>query len=267
MKAGKGGVKTKPPVDGSTIKPDLVRIQKKLREQLKADRIQHLICGATIIYSVTGFILMSKNGSFFWNRPGRFHHILMEASASSVTFPLPIAYTERGKGQIHALVRGLEDFYRRGNTLTHVLLDDNRLPHSIVAPAMVFDDGFEAYLVHGLPVPPRWINDKTHFAPEEALLERNAELRRAAFEILGWDTILKKLNAKIIDENPNPQIGTLVEVDHPAFGGRARFIRVICGTGRTFAIPVPLERQTALEANAGSYRIPPELLLKLEVRT
>jgi hypothetical protein len=41
-------------------------------------------------------------------------------------------------------------------------------------------------------------------------------------------------------------------VDIPDIG-REHYLRVKCGTGRGFAIPVPPECKTALEANAWTY--------------
>ena len=49
--------------------------------------------------------------------------------------------------------------------------------------------------------------------------------------------------------------------------GREKFLKVKCGTGREFAIPVPPDMKTALEANAWTYAIEPDVLRMLEVRT
>jgi hypothetical protein len=75
------------------------------------------------------------------------------------------------------------------------------------------------------------------------------ELRRAACEILGWTRILQELGARTIDEDGDPEIGTLVHVTLPDVGP-ARFVRVRCGTGREFAVCVPPTTKTALEGQA-----------------
>ena len=77
---------------------------------------------------------------------------------------------------------------------------------------------------------------------------------------------MDEVGAEVIDVDPDPQIGQLLQVDHPQIG-RERFLRVLCGTGRLFVIPVPPTVQTALEANAWSYQIPANLLLAKERRT
>jgi hypothetical protein len=49
-----------------------------------------------------------------------------------------------------------------------------------------------------------------------------------------------------------PHIGTLLEADLPD-AGKARFLRVRCGTAREFVLSVPVEMKTAKEANAWTY--------------
>ncbi len=92
------------------------------------------------------------------------------------------------------------------------------------------------------------------------------ERRRAACEIIGWHKILQNLGAQTIDKDEDPQIGELVEVDIPDVG-RERFLRVQCATGREFALPVPPEMQSALQANAWTYGIEDFTNYKPEVRT
>jgi hypothetical protein len=129
----------------------------------------------------------------------------------------------------------------------------------------MYPDGWSIYAWHGVRVPREWIEDKSITA-EQALKQDNVELRRVACEIVGWDRILNDLDIKIINVDPDPQIGTLVEVNLPD-APRERFLRVLCGTGRTFVIPVPNHVQTALEANAWTYDIPTDLLKQKEHRT
>ena len=94
----------------------------------------------------------------------------------------------------------------------------------------------------------------------------NIEQRRAACEILGWAKILKELDAKIINEDGDPEIGTLVEVNLPDLG-KERFLRVLCGTKREFAIPVPPDMKTAVAAQAWTWGLELEDFIVPEVRT
>jgi hypothetical protein len=69
----------------------------------------------------------------------------------------------------------------------------------------------------------------------------------------------------VIDEDADEMIGTLLEVDIPDIG-KEKFLFVKCGTGRNFALPVPPDMKTALEANAWSYGLKPAEYVP-EVRT
>lgn len=146
-----------------------------------------------------------------------------------------------------------------------IKFDEQGRLHSEAGPAILYRDGFSVYAWHGVRIPKGWIEDSPP-SPADALRWDNMEQRRAACEIIGWDNILDLLDAKVIDEDKDPMIGTLVEVDIPDIG-REKFIRVLCGTGRSFALPVPPEMTTALEANAWTYDLDGDILRKLEVRT
>lgn len=144
--------------------------------------------------------------------------------------------------------------------------DDENRPHCEDGPSHRWRDGWELYYWHGVRVPREWIMDKASLTPTIALTHENVEMRRAACEIIGWHRILDELNAKTINRDDDPEVGELVEVEIPEIG-RERFIRVRCGTGRDFALPVPPEMTTALEANAWTYGIDPEDLRAKEHRT
>lgn len=144
--------------------------------------------------------------------------------------------------------------------------DQNRL-HCENGPAIEYGDGTVVYAWHGVGVPDSWIADKENaLTADIALTWANVEQRRAACEILGWAKILDKLNATVVDEDEDPMIGTLLEVDIPEIG-REKFLKVQCGTGRIFAIPVPPDMRTALEGNAWTFGLDPKQLRDLEVRT
>ena len=92
----------------------------------------------------------------------------------------------------------------------------------------------------------------------------NIEQRRCAAEILGWAKIIDMLKPTIIDVDKDPMIGTLLRVDLPDAPGE-QFIRVLCGTGRDFCIPVSKTCKTALEAQADSWQFPEDLIRSYEV--
>jgi len=146
----------------------------------------------------------------------------------------------------------------------HLKQDSGRI-NSTNGPAVVWRDGFSLYYWHGVQVPRSWIDHPETVDPRFALNHPNMEMRRCVAEIVGWKRVLEGIPHKVIDENPNPQIGTLIEVVLPlseserdeADRGR-RFLRVLCGTGREFVLSVPRTMETALQANAWSYNIEPD---------
>ena len=150
---------------------------------------------------------------------------------------------------------------------TVISKDDQTRLHSETGPAVEFSDGYAIHAWHGTTIPREWIEDKANLSAKTALTWANIEQRRAALEIVGWHNVLRELNAKVIDEDGDPEIGTLLEVRLPDLDRPTKILRARCGTGREFAMPVPPHVTTALEANAGSYRFRVGEFSKPEVRT
>ena len=130
-----------------------------------------------------------------------------------------------------------------------ILFDDQKRLHCEDGPAILYPDGFAIYSWHGVRYPQEW--QENPLSPEKALKWGNLEQRRVACEMIGWHNILNKLNAVTIDKS-TPLIGELLEVQIPDIGSE-KFLRVHCGTGREFALPVPPEMRTAHQANAWTY--------------
>lgn len=147
-----------------------------------------------------------------------------------------------------------------------IRVDDQSLPHCEDGPSHRWRDGWSLYHWHGVKIPAEWIEDKPSLTAKMALTWENIEQRRAACEIVGWARILKELSARTIDTDEDPMIGELLEVELPDVG-REKFLRVLCGTGREFAIPMPPHVKTALEGNSWSYGVDTQVLRALEART
>jgi hypothetical protein len=143
--------------------------------------------------------------------------------------------------------------------------DDRGRLHSGDGPAIAWEDGWGVYSWHGTVVPHEWIEQRESLAPETVLHWSNTEQRRAGCEILGWDRILSSLPHRVLDADPDPEIGTLIEIDLPDSPGE-RFVRARCGTGRWIYYGAPPEASTALEACAASYQLASEEY-RPEVRT
>lgn len=129
----------------------------------------------------------------------------------------------------------------------------NRL-HRTDGLAIRYPDGWGVACVNGTRIPTEWVTVPGALNGKVALTHDNAEQRLAAATILGWDKILSEVKAKIVQRDDNPEIGELLEVDLPD-APRSKFLRVRCGTGRTFSLPVPAEMTSALQANAWTYSL------------
>ncbi|WP_156829767.1 DUF6745 domain-containing protein [Methylovulum miyakonense] len=146
-------------------------------------------------------------------------------------------------------------------------LDNEGRLHSENTPAIQYRDGWSLYYWHGVTVPENWIMDKGSIDPVTALTWENVEQRRCAAEIIGWDKVLSQLNPTVIDTDSDPMIGQLLEVDLPDSGAE-KFLKVLCGTGRHFCLPVPPEMKTAMQASAWTYGLDDQINNYIvEVRT
>ena len=146
-----------------------------------------------------------------------------------------------------------------------IRIDELNRPHCEDGPSHRWRDGWSLYHWHGVKVPAKWIEDKSSLSAREVMSERNIEVRRAGIEILGWAKILSDLDARVIDDDGDPGIGTLIEVTLPEVGA-ARFVRVLCGTGREFAICVPPNTKTALAGQAWMNGLTKKDFVRPEVR-
>ena len=134
-------------------------------------------------------------------------------------------------------------------------LDEGGRLHCGTGPALSYRDGIRLYEWHGTPYPSEWALNKPNAA--EALSWPNLETRRVLCEMIGWESILKQLEAVVISKDKNPEIGELLQAEIPEIG-LEKFLRVTCGTGREFVLSVPPEMKTALEANAWTWGLEPE---------
>lgn len=134
--------------------------------------------------------------------------------------------------------------------------DERHLLHNPNGAAMLYPDGFGVWAWHGTRLPKIWVEDKANLKVITVLAETNTEVRRAGMELIGWGRALEELGAKVIDQNKNPQIGTLLQVDLPD-SPKSMFLKVECGTGRSFVLKVPDNMRTAHEANAWSWSMTP----------
>lgn len=120
-----------------------------------------------------------------------------------------------------------------GVTLPKIQQDAERRLHSAQGPALVWGDGTKSWWWHGVEVEQTWIENPDSIDPKAVLAETNTEKKRAAYEILGYERLLKPLDPKLIHKD---DYGELYECDLGDDGGKlARFVRVICpSSGRVY---------------------------------
>jgi hypothetical protein len=134
-------------------------------------------------------------------------------------------------------------------------LDENGRLHSETGPALEYPDGWCLHYWHGVSIPREWTQGKPP-SPMEAMTWPNLEQRRAAISMIGWNRILRELESRVIDQHPDPAVGTLIEVKLPDLREPALFLRVLCGTGREFAVGVPPGLETVEQAQAWLTALP-----------
>jgi hypothetical protein len=137
--------------------------------------------------------------------------------------------------------------------------------HCENAPSIAYRDGWSLYHWHGVSVPEKWIMDKKSITIANVFKEENAETRRAGCNILGWDKVLSGIDAKMVDDDGDPQIGILYHGQIPG-AAKCGFLKVECGTKRTFVIPVAASCRTAIEAQAWISNEPVKEWKRPEVR-
>ena len=146
-----------------------------------------------------------------------------------------------------------------------VRVDDLHRPHCADGPSHRWRDGWSLYHWHGVNVPAHWIEQRDTLTASEIFKEQNAETRRAGCEIIGWDRVLDGIDAKLLDDDGDPQIGALYEGQVPG-ATKCTFLRVECGTGRQFVIPTAPGLKTAIEAQAWIANKPVNKWVRPEVR-
>jgi len=136
-----------------------------------------------------------------------------------------------------------------------IKMDEDDQTHCEDGLAIQYRDGTGVAIWHGTQIPKEWIFDKSSITPDVLFQWENVEQRRAACEIIGWANVLTHLKGKVIDKDPDPTIGTLLEVELPDSGKEKFLIATDPNVQKEVGIPVPSEMQTALEANSWTYGI------------
>lgn len=131
--------------------------------------------------------------------------------------------------------------------------DSRKRLHCEDGPALIWPGHMSGYYWHGTRIPSDWIQNRTKITTKEFLQERNAERRKALYEILGNDSVLRMLNAELVDDRNHPdEYPKLFEAHDPALQTSTfRMVQVKePNTGDVYSHFVSIRCKTAKEAVA-----------------
>ena len=111
---------------------------------------------------------------------------------------------------------------------SEIHFDEQNRAHHENGMAIKYRDGFGVYCFHGKRVPEKWILEKETLDPAEILKTDDVELRAVGAEIVGWPRMASTLKRKIIDGDPETDIGALVEMTMPGLSMPGRFLMAKC---------------------------------------
>ena len=149
--------------------------------------------------------------------------------------------------------------------------------HCETGPALRYRDGWAIHAIHGVRVPADLIEQG--WDADRVLSERNAEVRRAAIELTGWDRFIADAGLTLVASAPDPgnpphelELYDLPDRLRDMYDDQARIL--ICtngsvepdGTRRRYGLPVPAHHNDPVAAAADLYGWPVEAYRRLEVR-
>jgi hypothetical protein len=145
---------------------------------------------------------------------------------------------------------------------TKIAMVDGKL-HCENGPSVQYADGTEVYSWNGTRVPKKWIMEADTIDPAEILREVDVELRTVGCDIIGWARVASELDRKVLDGDPNSDIGALVELTLPDLPEPGRFLMAMCPRNGQICEEVPrvsdvdnLPIETAIAAQAWRDMLP-----------
>lgn len=135
-----------------------------------------------------------------------------------------------------------------------IKIDEDGALHCETGPAYTGRGGLKYYAWRGQEIPGEWIEDPDSITPDILFGWENVDQRAVAAEIVGWPKILQMVEAELLDQHEDPQIGSLYRAQIPGLGPVHVHIYQ-CGTGRTMGDPVPRYVTTAMQAEEVSYEV------------
>jgi len=145
--------------------------------------------------------------------------------------------------------------------------DDQRRLHCEDGPAVAYSDGYGLFAWHGTRLPAKWVLERETIDPSEILREQNVETRAAAAACVGWPRMLSALDYKVIDSDPDPSHGELIDLALPGLPEPGRFLKAKCPRNGLICEGVPRNIKTVLAAQAWRVGLEPHEFSYPEIRT
>ena len=150
------------------------------------------------------------------------------------------AYAHWEQAAIHGGFRVMhEEFCIVSDFPEIILKDEENRPHCETGPSHRWRDGWSLYHWHGVRVPAHWIEGRENLDPAEVLKSENVEQRAAGAAIIGWPKMVSKLKRKVIDGDPDTDMGALIELTLPGLREPGRFLQAICVRNGTIVEGIP----------------------------
>lgn len=150
------------------------------------------------------------------------------------------AYSHWEQAAIHGGFRVMhEKFCIVSDFPEFIKIDAQNRPHCENGPSHRWRDGWSLYHWHGVRIPARWIEQRNTLDPREVIQTKNIEQRAAGAAIIGWPRMAKALKRKIIDGDPDTDLGALIELELPGLPEPGRFLQSVCPRNGTIVEGVP----------------------------
>ena len=161
------------------------------------------------------------------------------------------------------------DFCMISDRPEFLTVDAANRPHGEDGPFCRWRDGSALYSWHGTRIPALWIENRKTIDPKEILQCREVEQRAAGMACIGWARALEVLDYKLIDSDPDPMHGELIEISPKKLGLRepGRFLKAECPRNGTICEGVPRHINSVLEAQAWRVGLTPAEFSYPSVRT
>ena len=120
-----------------------------------------------------------------------------------------------------------------------VSMDRQGRLHNERRAAVEYADGTQVYAVNGVRIPSKWVLERTTIDPSEILQCPDVDKRAAGIALVGYAHLKNQLDYKILEGDPNTDIGALIELKIPGLSQPGRFLEAVCPRNGPVFLGVP----------------------------